>query len=74
MAYEDELVTDVLARLDGASAPAIVRSRDQDAGDPVGILAAEDITRAVATVATDGRGHGKAASRDDDASQDRVLS
>lgn len=58
----------------GASTPVIVRARGQDAAELVGILVPDDIARAVAMGASDARRRGDATSRDDDASQDRVLS
>jgi hypothetical protein len=73
-AYEDELVADVILRLEGSSTRAVVRGRGQDTAVVLGLLLPEDISRAVATGgAVEGR-PGKARSHDGDAREDRVPS
>jgi len=73
-AYEDELVKDVLLRLEGSSTRAVVRGRGQDTATVLGLLLPEDISRAAATGgAVEGR-PGAASSRDGDAREGRVPS
>ncbi len=73
-AYEDELVKDVLLRLEGSSTRAVVRGRGQDAATVLGLLLPEDISRAAATGgAVEGR-PGEASSHDGDAREGRVPS
>ena len=73
-AYEDELVRDVLLRLEGSSTRAVVRGRGQDAATVLGLLLPEDISRAAATGgAVEGRRR-EVSSRDGDAREDRMPS
>ncbi len=73
-AYADELVQDVLVRLDGSATRAVVRGRDEDPAVVLGILLPEDISRAVAMGGSVGGGREEASSRDGGASEDRVPS
>ena len=72
-AFEDELVTDVLVRLDGGSTRAVVRGRGQDAAIVLGLLLPEGISRAIATGGSGEGRRGAASSHDGDASEDRVA-
>ena len=72
-AFEDELVRDVLVRLDGGATRAVVRGREQDPTVVLGLLLPEDISRAVAVGQLAGDRE-KAGSRDRGASEDRVAS
>lgn len=74
VAFEDELVKDVLARLDGSTTRAVVRGRDEDPAGVLGLLLPEDISRAVAAGDSVDGCRNEASPRDGDASEDRVPS
>ena len=74
VAFEDELVKDVLVRLDGSTTRAVVRGRDKDPAGVLGLLLPEDISRAVAAGDSVDGCRNEASPRDGDASEDRVPS
>jgi len=73
VAYEDELVTEVVERLGGAEARAVVREPDDPVSEVRGLLSAEDITHAVAFFDAAGDHEGRRASHGDDPNKGRVL-
>ena len=70
IAYADELVTDVLARLAGETAFAVVRERTAASTDIVGLLTPEDLRRTLERVHA--RGH-NTASTGGERSEERAL-
>ncbi len=57
-AHADELVVELLARLDGRAPRALVRQRGTLAGDVVGLVTPEDVSRAIAISQARGGGAG----------------
>jgi Zn-dependent protease len=72
-AYADEEVVDVLQRLGGSAARAVVRERVGWQGEVIGLLTPEDVDRSVQLGRLQGGQGGQASKADSEQSQGRVL-